>query len=264
MSSMAILAPFMVVGIPCAARVALTANPFTMWDSIDDFPCALRTCTADRGYLYRVPPLSAEAATSTIFTDLRASTARCAKKSDSGPRILEDIDVFAELRRFSSPNLSTFTTSSFLMWATAAFSARRYPVMMLVGWIPFPISSLPRRNSSAATITTLVVPSPTSWSWRCASWTSTLAAGCSTSSCWRMVAPSLVMVTSPMSSTSILSRPTGPREDFTMLATAAAAVTLALRTSMPVSRLPLRNSPVPAPDGADIFSNRFENLSNER
>ena len=48
----------------------------------------------------------------------------------------------------------------------------------------------------------------------------TLAAGCSTSRSLRIVAPSLVMVTSPMSSTSILSRPTGPREVFTMFATA--------------------------------------------
>ena len=42
--------------------------------------------------------------------------------------------------------------------------------------------------------------SPTSSSCRAASSTSTLAAGCSTSSSWRMVAPSLVMVTSPTSS----------------------------------------------------------------
>ena len=113
-------------------------------------------------------------------------------------------------------------------------------------------SSLARRSNSAAKITTLVVPSPTSWS--CSSASSTricpgqprgaaaggrgqrrrgatgagsggppwglgeqrqaaaaggggarraLAAGCSTSSSFRMVAPSLVIVTSPMSSTSI-------------------------------------------------------------
>ena len=44
-------------------------------------------------------------------------------------------------------------------------------------------------------------------SWRLANSTSTLAAGCSTSNCFKMVAPSLVMVTSPMSSTNILSKP---------------------------------------------------------
>lgn len=40
-----------------------------------------------------------------------------------------------------------------------------------------------------------------------------------------MVAPSFVMVTSPMSSTSILSKPSGPSELFTMLAIELAAIT---------------------------------------
>lgn len=39
--------------------------------------------------------------------------------------------------------------------------ARRYPPMMDVGWILARTSSLARFSSSAATITTLVVPSPT-------------------------------------------------------------------------------------------------------
>lgn len=47
-----------------------------------------------------------------------------------------------------------------------------------------------------ALLTTDVVPSPTSLSCRSASSQRTLAAGCSTSSSFRMVAPSLVMVTS--------------------------------------------------------------------
>ena len=42
----------------------------------------------------------------------------------------------------------------------------------------------------------------------------TLAAGCSTSKSLRIVAPSLVIVTSPMSSTIILSSPTGPKDDY--------------------------------------------------
>ena len=53
----------------------------------------------------------------------------------------------------------------------------------------------------------------------------TFAAGCSTSSCFRMVAPSFVIVTSPMSSTNILSNPTGPRDVLTTFATATTAVT---------------------------------------
>lgn len=40
-----------------------------------------------------------------------------------------------------------------------------------------------------------------------------------------MVAPSFVTVTSPISSTSILSNPTGPKELFTMFAMEHAAIT---------------------------------------
>ena len=42
---------------------------------------------------------------------------------------------------------------------------------------------------------------------------------------------SFVINTSPISSTSILSRPTGPKDVLTILATANAAVTLPTRTS---------------------------------
>lgn len=52
-----------------------------------------------------------------------------------------------------------------------------------------------------------------------------LAAGCSTSNNLRIVAPSFVTVTSPMSSTSILSSPTGPNELLTMFAIELAAIT---------------------------------------
>uniref|UniRef100_A0A1A9VFW5 Uncharacterized protein n=1 Tax=Glossina austeni TaxID=7395 RepID=A0A1A9VFW5_GLOAU len=52
-----------------------------------------------------------------------------------------------------------------------------------------------------------------------------LAAGCSTSNNFRIVAPSLVTVTSPISSTNILSKPTGPKELLTMLAIELAAIT---------------------------------------
>jgi len=107
----------------------------------------------------------------------------------------------------------------------------------------------------------------------------TFAAGCSTSNSRRMVAPSLVMVTSPMSSTSIwatcscqrhslgsdhccganmraqcagnwrlaLSRPTGPSELFTMFAIAATAVTFCVLMSSPVVRSPCSCSAGPPP-----------------
>lgn len=88
--------------------------------------------------------------------------------------------------------------------------------MIEVGWILFFTSSLALLRSSAAKITTEVVPSPTSLSWIQESSTSTLAAGCWTSNYLRIVAPSFVIVTSPMSSTSILSNPCGPNELLTM------------------------------------------------
>jgi hypothetical protein len=47
--------------------------------------------------------------------------------------------------------------------------ASLYPLMMLVGWILARTRSFARFNSSAARMTTLVVPSPTSWSCRSAS-----------------------------------------------------------------------------------------------
>ena len=56
----------------------------------------------------------------------------------------------------------------------------------------------------------------------------TFAAGCSTSSSFRMVAPSLVMVTSPMSSTSICN---GCKNALVTAAAAAAAAANALRTA---------------------------------
>ena len=74
--------------------------------------------------------------------------------------------------------------------------ASRYPLMMDVGWIFCRTNSLAPFNSSAAMMTTEVVPSPTSWSCRSASSQRILAAGCSTSNSFKMVAPSLVTVTS--------------------------------------------------------------------
>ena len=66
----------------------------------------------------------------------------------------------------------------------------------------------------------------------------TLAAGCSTSNYFKIVAPkkvificilpSFVIVTSPTSSTNILSRPYGPKELFTIFAIANTAVTKSL------------------------------------
>ena len=97
-------------------------------------------------------------------------------------------------------------------------------------------------------MTTEVVPSPTSLSCNWESSTMILPAGCWTSSYFKMVAPifgefsefekfwfflpSLVTVTSPISSTSILSRPYGPRDVFTMFAIALTAMPKGLMSFM--------------------------------
>ena len=64
-----------------------------------------------------------------------------------------------------------------------------YPEMILVGCTLILMSSLALFSSSAARMTTEVVPSPTSASCSCESCTRSLAVGCSTSSFLRMVAP---------------------------------------------------------------------------
>ena len=80
--------------------------------------------------------------------------------------------------------------------------------------------------SDPAITVTVVVPSPASTSCDFDRSTSILAVGCATSICFRMVAPSLVMTTSPMESTSILSMPLGPKVERTASATAFAAAML--------------------------------------
>ncbi len=155
-----------------------------------------------------------------------ASTTSLLKKEFLDPIILLDMDVLAAAWTISSLIWSLETRRRFLMCFTASLMADLYPPITVVGWIFCLMSSLALFNNSAATITTEVVPSPTSLSCLSESSTSTLAAGCSTSNCFKIVAPSFVMVTSPIWSTNILSKPTGPNELFTMFATARQAVTV--------------------------------------
>ncbi len=89
-------------------------------------------------------------------------------------------------------------------------------------------------QEGAAKMTAQVVPSPTSLSVALLISTIILAPGCCTSISFSIVAPSLVMVTSPIESTSILSMPLGPREDFTIPAMILAALMLFLRASFPL------------------------------
>ena len=110
--------------------------------------------------------------------------------------ILLDIEVFATLISASRPSESTFTLSCSTMNLHASRHASLYPVIIVVGCIFALTSSFARRKSSAAMITTEVVPSPTSLSCFWARSTNIRPAGCSTSRRLRMVAPSLEIVTS--------------------------------------------------------------------
>ena len=96
-------------------------------------------------------------------------TTRFAKKTGSALINLLDIDVFAALRRASSPRLSTVTASLSSIYLHASLAAILNPIIMLVGCTFILISSLALLSSSAAKITTEVVPSPTSASCNCAS-----------------------------------------------------------------------------------------------
>lgn len=173
-----------------------------------------------------------------ILTACTDSTIISENRSFSGPINLLLIDVLATFIRASLPISLTESDIFFSKNVQASLAAYLYPAIILVGWTLFLIKSFALLNISAARITTEVVPSPTSWSYNWDNSTMTLAAGCSTSNYFKIVAPSFVIVTSPTSSTNILSRPYGPKELFTIFAIANTAVTLFDLTSYPWSLSP--------------------------
>ena len=130
--------------------------------------------------------------------------------------------VVATLMRSALDVGSTF--SAILSRTCSAFSrAFMYPSTTTVGWTSWLMSSSAFSRSAPARMTPDVVPSPTSLSVALLISTIIFAAGCWTSISFSIVAPSLVMVTSPSESTSILSMPLGPREVFTSSAISFAA-----------------------------------------
>mmetsp|Transcript_10473 Transcript_10473/g.26846 ORF Transcript_10473/g.26846 Transcript_10473/m.26846 type:complete len:214 (-) Transcript_10473:1-642(-) len=138
-------------------------------------------------------------------------------------------DVVAALIRAS---LSLRSTSiAMLSRISTPFSAAFWKESeMTVGCTPFSSSSEHFLSSAPQMTTTEVVPSPATTSCDLESSTSILAAGCVTVIFWRMVAPSLVISTSPLGDTTILSMPRGPRLVRTASATALAASILACLT----------------------------------
>jgi hypothetical protein len=114
------------------------------------------------------------------LTVLIDSTTKLAKNYGSALMSFDDMDVLAQLSKASSPRLSTVTANLSSMYLQPSLAAILNPAMMLVGWTFILISSLALLSNSAARMTTLVVPSPTSESCNCANWTRRLPTGCST------------------------------------------------------------------------------------
>mmetsp|Transcript_87388 Transcript_87388/g.120367 ORF Transcript_87388/g.120367 Transcript_87388/m.120367 type:complete len:278 (-) Transcript_87388:37-870(-) len=119
---------------------------------------------------------------------------------------------------------------------TATSHAFSKPEAMRSGWMPFSMSSSAWSSMEPAMTTTPVVPSPISWSCDLDRSTSSFAIWCCTSIFSRMVAPSLVTITSPSGPTTILSMPLGPIELRIVSAIALAARMFALCASRPFSR----------------------------
>ena len=97
-----------------------------------------------------------------VFTAKIASTANLAKNSASEPMILEDIEVLATLIKASLPKSDTLIAKLSLINLQASLIANLNPVIMLVGCTLFLIKLSALFKNSAAKMTTLVVPSPTS------------------------------------------------------------------------------------------------------
>ena len=98
---------------------------------------------------------------SIIMTFGTAEQTKLAKKSASPPISLDDREVFATFKRRSGPAASTVWVRWVWIYFTASFPADLKALRTHEGCKPCSTRLLPRRISSAANITTVVVPSPT-------------------------------------------------------------------------------------------------------
>uniref|UniRef100_A0A2M4D3C5 Putative secreted protein n=1 Tax=Anopheles darlingi TaxID=43151 RepID=A0A2M4D3C5_ANODA len=154
------------------------------------------------------------------FRRSTASTANFAKCSLCCDRIFELSVVRAMFSRSSRKRsaLAELSAAAPCNAVRAAFAAKRHPAMMVCGCSFCSTSFSASRISSEANTVTEVVPSPTSSSCTRDMSTRILAAGLSTPTAFRIVAPSLVTSIWPALrpwATKILSMPFGPRVLFT-------------------------------------------------
>mmetsp|Transcript_3723 Transcript_3723/g.10066 ORF Transcript_3723/g.10066 Transcript_3723/m.10066 type:complete len:227 (-) Transcript_3723:8-688(-) len=179
---------------------------------------------------------------------ITASTHICPKNSFSPPTSLDDSVVMAHFfnnSRFSAASLPSMDTERDLTRAMAICAASLKCLMMFCGCTPSSTKGLHSRRNSPARMTTVVVPSPTSESCDFAMSTRDLAAGCTMSRSFMMVAPSLEMVVVPRSSCTSLSSPRGPRVVRTESTTAMQALMLEMSWPLPwLVSVPSRRSTI--------------------
>ncbi len=166
------------------------------------------------------------------------------------------LDCMLVVATLTSASLSLGSTSSPSESSTsrALAAALRNPETITIGWTPLSKSSSARSSRAPARTTTEVVPSPTPVSVALETSTRILAAGCWMAMSFSMVAPSLVMVVTSYSETSILSIPWGPREVRTMEQISLAAATLfAIAPGPFIWVLPSRRG-LTGPDGPRVWT----------
>ena len=218
----AIFAPSMALGMPECTRSLSRIMPSTSELSLIDPPCFFSTLTSSRST--KIPSSSCCATATTALTQISD------KNSLTAPALFPVSAVFATSASvFSSTSMACESISSM-----ALSEAKRNPSHITVGCTFCSIRSSDRFRSSPASTTAVVVPSKQCCSWVLAISIIIFAAGCSMSISFRIVAPSFVITTSPMLSTSILSMPFGPNVDLTASATAFAAAILLLCAVLPL------------------------------
>ena len=213
------------LGIPEWTLSLSSMIPSTRELSLIEPPCFFSTFTSSKST--NIPSPSSWATAITALTQMSE------RNSLTAPALFPVNAVLA-----TSARVISFTSIAWESMRSIALSdARRNPSQMTVGWTFCSIKSSDLLRSSPARTTAVVVPSKQCCSCVLAISMIIFAAGCSMSISFRMVAPSLVITTSPMLSTSILSIPFGPNVDLTASATAFAAAMLLLCAVLPLVRV---------------------------
>eukprot|EP01139_Manchomonas_bermudensis_P020006 Amastigsp_a677667_92.p3 type:complete len:282 gc:universal Amastigsp_a677667_92:787-1632(+) len=224
----AILASRTDCGPPALPRARRRVNTIPLTSSVSSTvpPWSLTTRTSRR---------STETAFATSMTESTASTAIGARSGEYCDTTFDESDVIAAPMS-ASRSLRVIGVDMPRRTSTDLSQAIWKPCAIVDGWMPFSSRVSDCWSSAPARTTTDVVPSPASTSCARDTSTSILATGCTTAIFERIVAPSLVMITSPRPSSIILSMPRGPSDVRTASATAFAAIMLETRTSFSRSR----------------------------